>query len=204
MAGRLEKLYEQKSKITRRSQKNQLLYQQIDEFSNLTNNLNFNRIDEKVKSDISRLEKILDDYNEYKKRQEQEIILKRKKQKQIQSIQRSIYSDFQKKEYKNSFYQASSNILGQTHEYNSLKNDQQGKDQPHTNPIQSRKIEPSRTVNTNNPKSTISQVKDLFPFQHIDSKQIGRNNNLKIKFIVGTLFLINTFIIILIIYINIK
>ena len=205
MAGRSEKFQEQKTKTTRRSQKNQLLYQQIDMSSNGTTSLNFSRIDEKVKSDISRLEKILDDYNEYKKRQEQEIILKRKRQKQVQNVQISIYSDFQKKEYKDSFYQAPSNSLGQTHKYNSLKNEKQSETQPYINPpIQSKKIAPSKTINIDNQKNTISQIKDLFPTKYLDNKQRGRDDNLRIKFIVGSLFLINTFIIILIIYINIK
>lgn len=202
MASRMEKYYNQPSSNTNRSQKNRLLYQEIDNLR-------------QRETDITRVERLLKNYEDYKtihNRHNNETI-----EEQDSNFQRNKYNTYRLKT--DNPYQKEI----------SIEEDQKIKQLIDTitmtsylNKRKPNAIEQSlfsnqeykrKATNINDlfnelkyPKSKKEKISlnDFFSIHKDDEKEKTRKANLRVKIIVGLLFLMNTVAIIFLIYKAIK
>ncbi len=202
MASRMEKYYNQSSSNTKRSQKNQLLYQEIDNLY-------------QKETDITRVERLLKNYQDYK------TIHNRYNDETIEELD----SNFQRNKYNT--YRLKADNLHQR-EMN-IEEDQKIRrlidhitmtsylNKRKSNLIEqnlfSKKEYKKKATNINDlfnelkyssPKKEETSLNDFFDVHKDDEKEKTRRANLKVKIIVGILFLINTIAIFFLIYRAIK
>lgn len=219
MASRMEKFHNMRSLIGKRSQRNQLLYKQIETLLEINNEKTTSSYNDENEKSINKLENLFDNYETYKHAEKEQPRLKRYYSDDI-----DIYNELNEFDYdlsrlsRISRLKERDNYDDKNDLLSTFNNTSHYKENLNLNNIAEENIkEPVDNKINNDSKGDIQSLfnnkenfKDekLIDKSSIHDKDIEdekkRKLNLKIKFITGIIFIINTIIIMVLVFKSIK